>query len=549
MKKCLSILLFMLLTMALCAASAETTSITLKARDVVLSRTCSALGFCPEDSNTYHLIDSQGQRLSDGEYISMSAVYDYPYFKVEAESEDGVHNDGLIDETGRVIIPPVYADIEVWSDRWAGGIKLVPSTADDKDWTFTNYRTNEKTFWRVDTVDFYYRGQLAGTLGRSDYGGTVTPRGDFICVQTQAREPVFYDSRMQRSPVAASGSSEYTQVRLNGSYVNVHQGSGQYAFTESCTLTEDQVSDAFLYDKAVLYDLQGQTVFTAAQNYDSVRPYAGDYALVSMNGLRGLIDRQGREVIPVAYKELGNYETVYLRFGYISAVKDGKFGFLDAAGNVTCPFVYSGDIVSNRGTFATVKNLDGTIIVLSAAVGELPDHYADVSFSGSYGSMAFVAENDYRQYSLIDIYGNTIIPFGDLYRYIYVNAAGTVAVAGQGNRTYDIYTLDIQPAEKPSAAAPAADADGTWTCENGHGGNTGKFCQECGAPKPEAKPADDGTWTCENGHAGNTGNFCQECGSPRPSEAPAAVTCPTCGAVYEGDAPKFCGECGTKLHD
>ena len=27
--------------------------------------------------------------------------------------------------------------------------------------------------------------------------------------------------------------------------------------------------------------------------------------------------------------------------------------------------------------------------------------------------------------------------------------------------------------------------DGTWTCENGHGGNTGKFCSECGAPKPE----------------------------------------------------------------
>ena len=518
-KRCLC-LVFAALLLLLQVSLAETQMITLKARDVVLSRSAGTLGIRPEDSNTYHLIDSSGQRISDGEYISIYAVSDYPYFKVEADGTDGIHNDGLIDAQGNILIPAEYADIEVWSDRWAGGIKLVPSSADDKDWTFTNYSTGEKTFWRVDTVDFYYRGQKVGTLGRSDYGGTVTPRGDFICVQTQAREPVFYDSRMQKSPVTASGSSEYTQVRQNGRYVNVHQGSGQYAFTEGCTLTEDQVSDAFLYDKAVVYNLQGQPVFTAAQNYDSVRPYAGEYALVSMNGLRGLIDRAGREVIPVEYKELGNYEDEFFRYGYISAVKDGKFGFLDKAGNVTCPFVYSGDIVSNRGNFATIKNLDGKIIVLSAAVGELPEHYADVSFPGYNGSMAFVAENEYRQVSLVDLYGNTIIPFGDLYRSISVNAAGTVAVASQGSRTYDVYTLDIAPAEEPSAepaAAPSAGAGESWTCENGHAGNTGKFCQECGAPKPQ--------------------------------QAPASVTCPGCGPVYEGAGPKFCGECGTKLHD
>ena len=56
----------------------------------------------------------------------------------------------------------------------------------------------------------------------------------------------------------------------------------------------------------------------------------------------------------------------------------------------------------------------------------------------------------------------------------------------------------------------------TWTCENGHAGNTGKFCSECGAPKPVAE--DDGTWTCANGHEGNTGKFCTECGSPKPEK-------------------------------
>ena len=49
-----------------------------------------------------------------------------------------------------------------------------------------------------------------------------------------------------------------------------------------------------------------------------------------------------------------------------------------------------------------------------------------------------------------------------------------------------------------------------WTCDCGHTGNTGKFCQECGKPKP----APAGEWTCPKcGHAGNTGKFCAECGS------------------------------------
>ena len=82
----------------------------------------------------------------------------------------------------------------------------------------------------------------------------------------------------------------------------------------------------------------------------------------------------------------------------------------------------------------------------------------------------------------------------------------------------------------------AAPDDGSWTCENGHGGNTGKFCGECGAPKS----ADDGSWTCENGHGGNTGKFCGECGAPKPADD-GSWTCPN---GHGGNTGKFCGECG-----
>lgn len=89
--------------------------------------------------------------------------------------------------------------------------------------------------------------------------------------------------------------------------------------------------------------------------------------------------------------------------------------------------------------------------------------------------------------------------------------------------------------ERDRQAAPAAPAGG-WTCSCGQT-NTGKFCSECGSPKP----APTGSWTCACG-AVCTGKFCPECGSPRPA---AEWFCTECGAKNEASA-KFCSECGKR---
>ena len=78
------------------------------------------------------------------------------------------------------------------------------------------------------------------------------------------------------------------------------------------------------------------------------------------------------------------------------------------------------------------------------------------------------------------------------------NAGGTNAATlfGMGQQ---------QQQQQPAASG--------WTCAKcGQTGNTGKFCSNCGAPKP-----DTGTWTCAKcGQPNNTGKFCSNCGAAKP---------------------------------
>lgn len=93
--------------------------------------------------------------------------------------------------------------------------------------------------------------------------------------------------------------------------------------------------------------------------------------------------------------------------------------------------------------------------------------------------------------------------------------------------------------EREAARATAAQpVPGSWKCSCGNE-NTGKFCSNCGSPKPEVS-----TWKCSCGSE-NSGKFCSNCGKPKPSQ----LKCASCG--YEPDpsqpAPKFCPECGKPM--
>lgn len=111
-------------------------------------------------------------------------------------------------------------------------------------------------------------------------------------------------------------------------------------------------------------------------------------------------------------------------------------------------------------------------------------------------------------------------------------------MAGGGQATQLFQQGAVQPQPVPGSTMVAA-AVPVWKCTScGKADNVGKFCGECGSPKPVKDE-----WQCECG-AVNTGNFCHDCGKPRP--VALHYQCDKCGWEPEdqNNVPKFCPNCG-----
>ena len=116
---------------------------------------------------------------------------------------------------------------------------------------------------------------------------------------------------------------------------------------------------------------------------------------------------------------------------------------------------------------------------------------------------------------------------------------GMAAGAGGAN-AQNLFAMGQQEeaAKELENATTTQSSTEKWICPNGHEAS-GKFCPECGSPKPVSD-----SWTCSCG-ADNKGKFCSNCGQTKP-EAKLQYRCSNCGWQPDDPStpPKFCPECG-----
>lgn len=516
MKKALALLSVLALILTGTTAFAQSTvtgSFTLDSRSVELNPLTNTLAVWKDDPGCYVLMNAAGRELTTRAYLKMDDNNEF----YEVAVEDGLNNIGLIDSEGAEVLPMAYADIEYLSDRWQVGVVLEPATVENYD-----YKSfGGDSFYLVTSYDFYYQGAKVGTLSRTAYH-SATAYGAYLYVRDKEGNYAYYDSSFVQSSYTGDGyNSEYEEHYQDHSIW--HRGSNQQAFTAGCTLTPEDVSVSIYAINNQFFDLQGNLLFTAANPYDSIRKFQGDYALVKAYGKYGLIDRNGTEVVPCQYDEINCYDR-YFGAGYQVAVRDGKVGFVDLNGRETTEFKYgSSNAHSSYSPFTDLKDMENNIIVISGAIGELPEKYEEVSYARSKDSCPILLVKKDGKAGAIDLYGNEVVALNGDYDSSYdlsVSNDGTLIVGYLGSRQYRVYNLE----HSAEAAAPTP-------------------ASETAQPDASAEPEQTG-WTCPGCETENSGNFCTSCGTARPEEG---VSCGKCGYVPEGETPNFCPNCGTKM--
>lgn len=216
--------------------------------------------------------------------------------------------------------------------------------------------------------------------------------------------------------------------------------------------------------------------------------------------------------------------------------------------NLTAPEVWIYDGSKGAGVFSGIGSAlsGGTKVSFGETVGFIPAYLFETASQEEYGKAGFA----YAYITSVTIPAS-VKEIGEAAFCSCQNLEDVIfegADAEFGERVFDGCTasgfgiaslpggsIEVYAGEKGiryTAAEPAAEPQTEAAVE--------PFTREA-EEKPGAEAA--GTWTCPNGHAGNTLNFCPECGAKRPENA-----CSACGEEFpEGSSYKFCPNCGAPV--
>jgi WG containing repeat len=291
--------------------------------------------------------------------------------------KDGAEKEGVIDKSGREVVPPTskYLCIGLFSALFNDGLAVV-STQDG--FGYIDITGNEVIAPKFKSVHNFSEGLAEVTSG--DKWGFIDTRGEFVispkydgCIPNLASKSLFDDN-----------TCAYHESRLG--------------FSNGIALV-------FLNGKAGLIDKKGDELLPCA--YECIGPFINGFAWVIKDRLMGAIDARARLVVPIKYDAIPSFgfDLVYFNDGIAPAGLHGKYGFIDTSGNEVIPFIYeefNGDFSS--GTIAAMQNGKWGYINKSGKVIIPPNYEKAEPFSEALAAVSL-----HGKWGFIDTAGKFVI--------------------------------------------------------------------------------------------------------------------------------------------
>ena len=362
------------------------------------------------------LMDDTGSVRVPLEYEYRISHEGYGFFSVR--NADDINNKAIIDGSGNLLTGYQYADFSVLNENWVLGIKVTPTTGELYDYTGSS---NAKyLIYAVDVYDFS-RGVMVGTLRRETYKRAQIVSGEYLLVLDRNDNVQLYDKNLQ--PI----DSAYTSYYDDELYVTT-------VGFEKCVVSRTTgetvakgLSRAYSINRSDYYWVKGEASrsgwglmdregnLLTELDYDSdYSTNYGGYIEVSYYDKTGLMRlSDGKLIVPCEYDDIlyGYNGYSYISNGYIAVVKDGKVGFVDTEGNVTCDPKYARTAVTVLGCTMYATDLDGSIIVI-AADGTITRNIQALKEYGCSDDGYFLSVQDGNgAWGVIDWHGETVLPF------------------------------------------------------------------------------------------------------------------------------------------
>lgn len=391
-----------------------------------------------EGTNGYALADAEGSLLTEDIY-GWSFEYEHGYV-VTCTLEDDINTNGVLDRQGQEVVPFQYADIDVMSTEWIVGYNVTETSAEPYD--YTSWTSDAK--YLIQTVDIYHMPEA-------------------VCVASLTRDE-FEDASVVGHSINIKNRSTGAVTTYDGQFNEL--GTVDYVFDEDYAQVDYKT-----------YRENGQTGLTDGEGNVLIAPsfqYMEDvkrgYVEVDTGDMKGLMDVQGNLVIPAEYEDIEYsyympYDDVYGEygynaFGYFCVIRDGKLGYVDETGAVTCEPKYSEDVLNNYGASATYTDMEGVVHILSADGVDtaLDTAYKSVyAADGAAGLLYTVNDADYNT-GLVDWHGNVLFPC----EYYEVEVSGDgqyVLVQKSYSDPVEIYQINYNVGSASAGTADESEAE------------------------------------------------------------------------------------------